>query len=325
MRLWEHIAGSQPLWVRQRDGTLWRLPSACDFGSAVGMCSLRYALSNELVRMAAEIAYLKPQVLARHLPQLRFPATRLWIEWDETARCAALSHLLPGHSPAQSSHALRSGVLIQAQTGLRCGQLRSFWMTRDSPALVSAVETRIDLDRHLATASLEAFLQGDTLVARDPANAHVSTLLRHAGFRLDPGWQRYYRSVARDASAGDIVRGCLAGVASDVPVILALFFLLSGGKDLTVPATAPAAQRTRARKPVFVGPAPLPGGDERRPLAQRRVRGHLVRRGDAVFWRRSHWRSHHGALYTHTAAPRPPGSLIRRGRDPGEHGSGGSR
>src|SRR4029077_6209051 len=133
-------------------------------------------------------------------------------------------------------------------------------------------------------------------------------LLDRVRFRFDHKWSRYYEAAVTDESTrAAIIRCSLAGVAHDVPLLLA-FFLLLNAKGATRPV--PILRNTLNRKRLARDKAPLldhvevhaslpPESDGRRnanddPADGRRrrrlhhVRGHLVRREDRVFWRTPH-------------------------------------
>src|SRR5262249_32251719 len=134
--------------------------------------------------------------------------------------------------------------------------------------------------------------------------------LQCARFRLDSVWLRYYRCVAlQPAVRRDVIRCSLTAVAFDVPMLLALFLLLTIRADLVhVPVRLGRLNAKRARlgkrpllehievsAPVFAkAPLPaLPGSSPtRRGPRFHHVRGHIVRRGDTVYWRGPHWRGH---------------------------------
>ena len=347
MRLLDRIAQSRaPLLIRQ-GGALWRLPSACDFSADIGRCPLRYVLTDELLRLCVELAYSEGDDLSACLDLVHFPAEQLWIEWNEEVKRAELARLIPECVLRMESPTSRKGVFISAQPGsaaaFRCCSLRTFWSPCDRPAhaLVAAAETQLDLEHHLTCGPVDAFLDGGLIAVRDPADAGVDAVLQHAGFRLDPLWQRYYRSTAHGPARDGIICACLAGVAFDVPIILALFLLMalrSGLRQVPVHHARLNAKRSRLHRPallahievscpVLTAADPPASGAHMARGAPRfhHVRGHLVRRGDALFWRRPHWRGHLrlGCVRSRTVELLPP-SLTPAGMAASGHGSGDS-
>jgi hypothetical protein len=312
VRLLDHIAQChEPFVVAQDDGRRWELSGASDFSQSLRSCPLRYVLSDELVRTCIALAYSDGDELSGCLDLLHLPAEQLWIEWDEDARRAELARCLPQPAPAAAPEVLRAGVLLRAEPGGRRGCLRTFWQPREASAepLLAAVETLIDLDG-CAPAPVAGLLEGGSIAVSDPANEQVDSLLRCARFRLDPRWQRYYAAVTTSQPLRqEVTRRSLAAVAYDVPLMLALFLLLSIRDDLVREPVNP--QRLNAKRlrlgrqpllehleisaPVFHPPGATrgDGGDGlRRAPRLHHVRGHIVRRADTVYWRGPHWRGH---------------------------------
>jgi hypothetical protein len=156
--------------------------------------------------------------------------------------------------------------------------------------------------------SVAGCVSGGFLSVGQSDSPAITTLLNHVRFRFDPAWGRFYRDAATDRAAQrHVVRGSLAAVSWDPPLLLAFFLLLSA-KDATrsIPVSRAAINRKRAAH----GHAPLldhievrasldrveDSGPSRVESAGRRtprlhhVRGHLVRRDSRVFWRQPHLR-----------------------------------
>lgn len=274
---------------------------------------MRYVLADELVRFCVELAYSEGDELSGCLDLLHLPAEQLWVEWNEAARCEALARMLPECVSSQRLEAERSGVLICTNPGGRSGTLRTFWLSRSEPRepLVAALETTLDLGGGGVTAAPETLLDGHAVRVCDPQNEQVNELLRCARFRLDPAWQRYYRSTLTDrALQVRVTRVLVSSVAFDIPMLLALFLLMTVRADLVHRAVNPARlnhKRTRLGRrpllehvevsaPLFVQAAYR--DDSVYSTAPRsgprfhHVRGHIVRRRNTVYWRAPHWRGH---------------------------------
>jgi hypothetical protein len=178
--------------------------------------------------------------------------------------------------------------------------------------MLAPIETLIDLD-HGTPASPDpaALLAGRTVRIHDPHSGEVDSLLGCASFRLDAAWQRYYSAAATtEAARREVIGRSLGTVAFDVPVLLALFLLMALKSELVqVPISTDRinAKRTRLGRspllahievscPVFAAAEPRRHGAGLSALRTaprlHHVRGHIVRREDAVFWRRPHWRGH---------------------------------
>jgi len=331
LRLLDHVAQCrEPFVVLQDSGTRWRLTGASDFARPVTRCPLRYVLADELVRTCVALAYSDGDELAGCLDLLHLPAEQVWIEWDETARRAELSRCLPECAMHDMPDVLRAGVLISAQPNGRRGSLRTFWLPRAVPQepQLAAVETLLDLEGGTLSGPASALLDGASVAVNDPSNPQVDSLLQCARFRLDPQWQRYYRAAAATpATQTQVLHHSLAAVAFDVPLLLALFLLMSIRDDLVRLPVNPQrlnAKRLRLGKrpllehleisaPVLTPPPSSAlmesGTAPRRAPRFHHVRGHLVRRDDTVYWRSPHWRGHVrlGCVRSRTVALRLPG------------------
>jgi hypothetical protein len=329
VRLLDHVAQStDPVLVRERSGELWQLTGPADFARQVARCPLRYVLSDELVTLCVELAFSDGDELCGCLDLVHFPAEQLWIEWDERARRASLSQLLPECAATPESDVARGGVLLSADARGRVAGLRTFWLTRaDKPEpMLAALETLLDLDGPVEAAPPAALFDGAAIAVRDGLNPQIDRLLHCARFRLDPAWLRYYRRVAHTSAArAAVLRGSLATVAFDVPMVLALFLLMSLRVALPQLPVRPLrlnVKRARLGKPallehievsspVFAHTRPWQRGASpaiRGAPRLHHVRGHIVRRDDTIFWRRAHWRGHLrlGAVRTRTVQLRPP-------------------
>lgn len=334
MRLLDHVAQcASPFLVRQFDGGLWRLTGPSDYARAVAACPLRYVLSDQLVCSCIELAYSEGAGVFGCLDLIHLPAERLWIEWSGVALREVLLRTMPECMGAADTACLRHGVLLSADAGGRRGSLRTFWLPVADPLnpLLAPIETLIDLDRE-TEASCEAgvLLGGGAVRVCDPRSAEVDGLLECACFRLDPAWQRYYSSVVSSAAERrTVLERSLGTVAFDLPVLLALFLLMAlkpGPTGQAVSTERINLKRARLGRPpllahievscpVFAGSGSRPYREPLPPVRTgprlHHVRGHIVRREDAVFWRRPHWRGHLrlGCVRSRTVNLRLEGSL----------------
>lgn len=288
-----------------------RMPSACDFAPHLRSCPVRYVLADDLLCECIELAYADGDELASCIDLLRVPADSLWVEWSEPARLRSLQRL--GATPPSEGIELagRAGTLLHSSSDGRSALLRTFWMGRDGaddPTL-SPVETLLGFDSPPSRSARPLdLLAGSVIgVGTDPL---LDPLLDCAGIRLAPAWQRHYAESARTpADQEAVLRASLAVAAFDVPVLCALFLLLAIRAELrTTRSDLAALNAKRARRqhaplldhaelslPIVADEvrAHATAGDSgRQSPRMHHVRGHLVRRHDAVFWRRPHWRGH---------------------------------
>ena len=314
MRLLDHVAQwTEPFIVRQNDGVLWRLTGASDFALPVKLCPLRYVLADELVRTCTALGFSEGDEISACLDLVHLPAEQVWVEWSESARRSELARALPDCHLPDTSETLRAGALIQAQPGGRAGIVHTFWQPqgeRPEP-LLAAMETVVDLDGLSGGASPEALFEGQAVRIADAENPQLDSILQCARFRFDSRWQRYYASMTSDpVTRAHVTHRSLSAVAFDVPMLLALFLLLSIRADLVQQAVNPVrlnAKRARLGRlpllehievsaPVFLHVAPPHGGSQSATLRRgprfHHVRGHIVRRRNTVYWRGPHWRGH---------------------------------
>jgi hypothetical protein len=128
------------------------------------------------------------------------------------------------------------------------------------------------------------------------------------------------------ATRAHVIRRSLAAVVLDIPMLLALFLLMAIRAELVREPVRPArlnAKRARLGKPpllehievsapVFAPPPQRAAdtvGTPRRGPRLHHVRGHIVRRRNAVYWRGPHWRGHVrlGSVRTRTVELQLPG------------------
>jgi hypothetical protein len=317
MRLLDLVAHArQPLVLVPHAGAKQRVvvSGPSDYAALVAQCPLRFVIGDDLTRASAQLAFADGDRLAGCLDLLRIPASSLWVEWSDEVhqeviyQCGSVAQR---ELPAPGRHV---GVLLQSSPGGRAAVARTFWNEVGPDALPDAVqmsplETHIDLDDTFSTSADLADVFGDSFVqVTDGADPGIGAVLERVRFRFDERWNAYYRLAAPDAeSRREVLRGSLAAVARDVPILLA-FFLLLNAKGATRPV--PVDRSLLNRKRVGRGRSPLldhievraslpehdnaPGfsgfAGSRRPPRLHHVRGHLVRREDLIFWRTPHLR-----------------------------------
>jgi hypothetical protein len=305
MRLLDLIAQGRTELTRIDDGQ--SLPGAERFQDAVRHCPLRYVLADELARCATQMAFSDGDRLTSCLDLIHVPAQSLWIEWiDATVRSEFPTldvNIFPGSDGAQ-----RAGALLTASSNGRAGEIRTFWSTRAELAYVSPVVVRFNLDG-----------ARDDSVSTDPVNgsgwATVTALvesgleefLEHLRFYFDEEWAAYYRDRCKSREMRDaVLRSNLLTCAFDPPMLFAFLLMLSARGALPQRIIAvdklnrarqragkpPLLEHIEVSAPLYSSTASMPGmrGLERRSPRLHHVRGHMVRRGAAVFWRVPHLR-----------------------------------
>lgn len=311
---------------------LTHLNGAAEYASRVALCPIRYVLSDELTRLCTALAYSKGSRTVACADLLHVPAETVWVEWCEAPWRAELEQYGFGLDAKDSAQAGRRGAFIQSSTDGRRGLVRTFWSNKDSPLDVLA-------------SSMEAYFDFDTPVGEDPRpmdDEHRPTvsvsdgkggdLLRQClRFRYERTWDVYYRQARCSlASKQAIARHALGTIAIDIPVLLAFMMLLGIRSGVSLRATDYTRLnrcRAKAGKTLLLdhvevhSPLPMPhqviraNSDYmgRRARRLHHVRGHLVRRGNTIFWRIPHLRgsSRVGSIRTRTVTwtVNDPGSL----------------
>jgi hypothetical protein len=308
MRLLDLIAQGRSAHVHADPGQ--ELPGASRFSEAIRACPLRYVLSDELSRCATQLAFAEGDRLSACLDLIHVPAHSLWVEWADAPRRAALQ-AIPALEVKNGVPSRHSGALITAASNCRAGQIRTFWSALDERAYLSPVVTTFDLDRPppvLATAAASAAVWRGETVLQMHGEPAIEELLVHLRFHLDEEWAAYYRArCSTEEGRAALLHRCLGGCAFDAPMLMA-FFLLLGARDLLPRQQVDRERINRVRcqagKPALLDhievAAPIdrpptrgltPGGDSLRSSPRlHHVRGHIVRRGAAVFWRSPHLR-----------------------------------
>jgi hypothetical protein len=323
MKLVDRLAQYRaPLIVKDTaSGILSHLNGAAEFASRVAQCPIRYVLSDDLTRLCTALAYSKGSRTVACADLLHAPAETVWVEWCEAPWRAELEQYGFGVDAADTHRAGRRGAFIQSSTDGRRGLIRTFWSDKEMAAGVLA-------------SSMEAYFDFDTPVGEDPhpvddeyrptvcvSDGTSGDLLRQClRFRYERTWDAYYQqSHCSLASRQDIARHALGTIAIDIPVLLAFLLLLGIRSGVSHrPQSFAQLNRSRARAGkmplldhVEVHSPVLPpyriigaGGDGlgRRARRLHHVRGHLVRRGNKIFWRIPHLRgsSRAGSIRTRT-------------------------
>jgi hypothetical protein len=306
MRLLDLISQGRAARVRADDGC--ELPGAERFREAVRDCPLRYVLSDELVRCATQLAYAEGDRLSACLDLIHVPAPSLWIEWADGPRREALE-AIPALDVRNNAPLRHGGALVTALPNYRSGHIRTFWSTLNEQAYLSPIVITFDLDRPppALTPKDPSVWRGETVLTMDGERA-IEEMLDHLRFHFDDDWAAYYHArCPTEALRAAVLRTSLGGCAFDAPMLMA-FFLFLAARDL-LPRQEVRHERLnyarrRGGKPPLLehievsaplDKAPARGWSQasaafRLSPRLHHVRGHLVRRGSAVFWRSPHLR-----------------------------------
>lgn len=263
------------------------LRGAAAYAAAIRDCPLRYVLDDRVAHLCESLLESDVGMLEPANAFLRMQAESFWLEWTRDGS-------LPG-SHARSRQ--RVGCLINAAADGRSGSLHSFWIDELDKAQLAQVYLEFDLD-HLPIKS------GQHMRGANHDRPAFQVLLDHVAVRIEPEWAPYFDSlslVGRNRFFDD----CTARMWFDLPMALAFAALLSA-KSYVATVRSDLVRLNRARtgrgRPALLDhvetrlsldqTARLDAAGERLRATPRlhRVRGHMVRRRDATFWRMTHLR-----------------------------------
>ncbi len=323
MKLVDRLAQCRvPLIVKDTaSGVLSHLNGAAEFAGRVSQCPIRYVLSDDLTRLCTALAYSKGSRTVACADLLHVPAETVWVEWCEAPWRAELEQYGFNIDAADTVRSGRRGAFIQSSTDGRRGLVRTFWSDKETATAVLA-------------SSMEAYFDFDTPMGEDPhpiddeyrPTVSVSDgksgdlLLQCLRFRYERTWDVYYRQARCSIESKQaIARHALGTIAPDIPVLLAFLLLLGIRSGVSHrPRSCARLNRSRARdgkmplldhvevhSPILAPNHFIGGGGDGMGRCARRlhhVRGHLVRRGDKIFWRIPHLRgtSRAGSIRTRT-------------------------
>jgi hypothetical protein len=282
------------------------------FAGQVAACPLRFVLGDDLTQTSADLAFANGACLVGCLDLLRMPAPHLWIEWNDEVHKRVIHEACSATAFDPASTGRKVGMLLRASPEGLTAVGRTFWADaagdEHAEVTLSPLETHFDLRGEFADCrDSQDALSGGFLDATHEGNAATTSLLGHVRFRFEESWAAYYREAAGDLNfKRRLITDSINSIAWDAPFLLAFLLLLSA-KDATrvIPVSRAAINRKRlgnGRTPLLdhvevnasldaVSTAESTSdGSERHSPRLHHVRGHLVRRGNRVFWRVPHLR-----------------------------------
>jgi hypothetical protein len=262
MRLIDRI--SQADWPLMIDSNLSghsvRLSGVAECASEASSCTARYVLNDDSARLCTAMAYSTGARAFSVSDLIRIPEQRTWVEWPQTPWYEELRRYGIPPSSGQRRPMWR-GACVSALHGGRSGRIRTFWCAGESEADLNAsvMEAHFDLDEasNPGHVNITAVAQQIFRVV-DNEMADVYTLSRYFRFQFERSWAAYYANLPlSEAARSKISRHALETIAPDIPFLLAFFLLLGAGRNSCRLTACPG----------------------------RRLRGHLSRRREHVFWR----------------------------------------
>ena len=275
------------------------MPGAGMFRDEIAQVPVRYLLDDAVTAACVEMVANRQDFLIQSLDIVRAPYQEFWLEWNEAVRADVYSEKSENGLNSISG---KAGMLVKLDETGRAGCIRMFWSGDGLSADVSPAIFRFDLDAQVI-ASVEMKVQ--------TGNEVLQALFDRVSISLDPAWRSYYYQRARsDAHLRGILSDAIAPTVFDFPFMLSFALILMAHTHDFQASDLSALNRSRVRKgrqellDYLKVTQEIFGVSERHGASVSAgnhtgsrlhlVRGHLVRRGDKVFWRTTHFRGRMG-------------------------------
>ena len=327
MRLMDQVChADEPIVIEDTSsGALHHLPGTDRLAPALESCPLRFVLTDEIAQTCARLGFEDDTILGTSVDVLRCPAPLLWIECRGAARHGVFAGAERIADNANASDPQRLGYLIESDPAGRRGRIQCCWDAGDglSPDVAPYVIEFDFNETHGLSGATPAIgdreWTGAYLRIQDfPA---LQPLFNHVRVRFREEWLDYYRQACADRD--EYVRTLEAAMkpaCEDVPFFAAFALLLMANNSTRTRniefAKLNRARAAKGRPPLLdhmemmleLGHAyEFDAAQESAERSQARlhlVRGHLVRRGDTIYWRNAHMRGNaaHGSVQRRTVS-----------------------
>lgn len=319
VRLLDQVVRS-PAFIKARDaaGVTRHLTSVGAKASSLDRCSLRYILDEDVAEQCRELIRRDNGLLDPDNELLRIPGELFWVEW-----------------PAETSDgsACRSSLaaLVEASPSGRSGTVTGFFESKGQADLL-ILTTEFDLDHPMESPAGSR----DSLRLAHAELRHLNKLFDHSRLTFDPTWRPFLE--ARGAAGFQTAVRELSGSSwFNLPMVLAFAALVNSGEVLDERRSEltrlNVARAKRGQPPLLEhvqvqmrlgsrgsGASGAGSSSGRSSPRLHYVRGHLVRRGGATFWRAPHMRGdHHSPILSKTVlvtTERTEAALGRGSRSP---------
>lgn len=308
MHLLDKVAQARDPLILALPGTshAWPLPGCNIVAQQVRCCPLRYVLRDDLTEQCTELAFETDTILATCAEILRVPVPSMWIEFCGRARQRAfLEQGRLGLATADSAQHV--GLLVSSDPSGRKGKIDVCWDTLEGhTADLSPCTIEFDFDDP-SFSQLGDLVSADGAIGVDvPGDPALQPLFSRVRFIVRPEWQCYFSTrTGSEHQYRNVLRQAILPLLEDVP-FFATFCLLVMARTALAERQICLARLNRARDkrrafPLLdhielsmkiaatadtrKGPAHLRGAPR-----LHLVRGHLVHRGESVFWRTCHMR-----------------------------------
>jgi hypothetical protein len=290
-----------------------RLPGTDVLAAKVAASPLRYVLADDVTELCTSLAFEGNSILGSSVDLIRVPAPVLWVEFTDAARHRAFAAI--GQADAANPFpGRRVGFLVTSDAFGRKGEINVCWEEQGFSPAVAPFTIEFDLDD---ASFAETHVGSDIVIGVSVRSTpDLAALFARTRFRLRPEWQAYYAE-RTGAHFREVLNQAVRPIVVDVPLFAAFCLLLSSKRALRQEAVdrsrLNAARERRGKRPLLdhveltmniMGSSGAGHGDAAGRSSPRLhfVRGHLVRRGDTVYWRSSHMRGNTtvGTIHTRT-------------------------
>ena len=248
--------------------------------SQVLMTEMRYVIKDDLAELCRQLVFEQADLLGNCFDLIKLPSKVVWIEWCQ-----------PANDQFERTRE-RIGLLVRSDEEGRKGTIQVVWEIPDRPPDVEATRIIFDFENVAQLGSNKSFRH---------AEHDLSQVLEH--FWLDP------MTMSQDDR---VMRAVADGIWLAGPQLAAFCLLLLFKDEVEYRRSDPGRlnrKRQRQGRPVLLAhtevhgrlfgqtrepatPSTVPVGHDsmKRSTCLHHVRGHFVRRGGKVFWRRPHLR-----------------------------------
>ena len=286
MRLLDQLVQSDPILHIETQHMREQLEGAGVWKEHLTSCPLRYVLDARTAERCRLLASSDNAMFAGDNEFLRAPASQLWVEWNNPP--------FPG--------GLRSGALISSDESGRRGTMELFWEQIDIDPIWAQASVEFDFDTENSSPSD----LGDSFALVPNACA----IAPHLRFHPQEQWLPMLQ-VLDSEQLNAAMRNMLRPIVADVELVFAFAALLGEGRTLKTVASdlhRLNRQRSKRRKIALldhievsldmeaVSRVAIASAEGRSASRLHHVRGHMVHRDQATFWRRSHFRGDASAM-----------------------------
>ena len=290
MRLIDRFAAApRAIHVRDPAGIVHRLPGTGYRNDTLAACPQRYILDERASKACHSLAMQGDFLLQLCPDAVRLPAPVFWIEWI-------------ANPPVSEEPNTRVGALVESDETGREGFVTPFFDGPDGQIRMVPGRLKFDLDNRLTPEPASA----DSFGIMHASLGSAGRLLHHAIFQQQHAWAEFHRASAPAA----VIQHQLEMAETSwllLPMTLAFAALLNSGGALSERASDFArlnAKRARCGKSELLEHIEVRMSLElclyqssdhkatglRSQPRRHPVRGHLVRRGGRIFWRKAHVR-----------------------------------